>query len=102
MLTPESIKAMTTTQAQHTLKLAYKALGLLNKLTRSSTVSKLKKRLFGNINRLRAIVKKAPKLYDIYDSFGMLRAKQISEQAASDLALVSDCFGYGWRVEVSK
>ena len=77
MLTPESIKAMTTTQAHNTLKLAYKALGLLNKLTRSETVTKLKKRLFGNINRLRAIVKKAPKLYDVYDRFGKLRATQL-------------------------
>ena len=99
MLTPESIKAMTTTQAQHTLQLAYKALGLLNKLTRSVTVTNLKKRLFGNINRLRAIVKKAPNLFNVYDKNGELRAKQLSESVANDLACVSDMFGYGWRVE---
>lgn len=99
MLTPESIKAMTATQAHNTLKLAYKALGLLNKLTRSETVIKLKKRLFGNINRLRAIVKKTPKLYDVYDRFGKLRAAQVDQRMASDLALVSDCFGYGWKIK---
>ena len=69
MLTPETIKAMTYNQAKHTLQLAYKALGLLNKLTRSNTVTKLKSRLFGNINRLKAIVKNAPKLFNVYDSF---------------------------------
>ena len=99
MLTPETIKTMTYNQAKHTLQLAYKALGLLNKLTRSNTVTKLKSRLFGNINRLKAIVKNAPKLFNVYDSFGMLRAKQISEQAASDLACVNDMFGCGWVVK---
>lgn len=102
MLTPETIKAMTYNQAKHTLQLAYKALGLLNKLTRSETVTRLKKRLFGNINRLKAIVKKAPKLYDVYGRFGNIKASQASERMANDLALVSDCFGCGWKVEVSK
>lgn len=62
MLTPESIKAMSVSKARHTLELSYKALGLLNKLSRREVVVNLKKRLFGNINRLRAVIRNSEKL----------------------------------------
>ena len=52
-----NIQTMTTPQLQHTLQLAYKALGLLNKLKDSLYKTVTKSHLFRNINALKAKLK---------------------------------------------